>query len=102
MQAFSAGATVEACVRCLQRINPEFESPSTLPEAMSARYRMCTNLANSVQVCDFQIIHAPCVSHEAILHTGVGVPWGNRLPDISVFKCEGMAEVAYVPDREAA
>lgn len=50
LQAFSASNTVEACVRCLKLINPEFQSPKALPEAMSSRYRMCTNLANTVQV----------------------------------------------------
>lgn len=53
LQTFSAGVTVEACVRCLQRINPDFQSPKTLPEAMSSRYRMCTNLANTVQAMGY-------------------------------------------------
>ena len=50
LQALSADMIVEACVRCLQIIDPEFQSPKTLPEAMSARYRMCSTLANAIQV----------------------------------------------------
>ena len=41
---------VEACVRCLRVINPDFQSPTLLPEAMSSRYRMCSTLANACQV----------------------------------------------------
>lgn len=63
LQAFSAGVTVEACVRCLQRINPEFQSPKTLPEAMSARYRMCTNLANTVQASFLNKPHHPRITN---------------------------------------
>lgn len=47
---FTPSQTVEASVLCLQLINPEFQSSKLLPDAMSARYRMCTNLANTVQV----------------------------------------------------
>ena len=50
LQALSADMIVEACVRCLQIIDPDFQSPKTLPEAMSARYRMCSTLANAIQV----------------------------------------------------
>ena len=50
LQALSADMIVEACVRCLQIIDPEFQSPKMLPEAMSARYRMCSTLANAIQV----------------------------------------------------
>jgi len=45
---------VEACVRCLRVINPDFESPTILPEAMSARYRMCSTLANACQSLGYQ------------------------------------------------
>lgn len=41
---------VEACVRCLRVILPDFDSPATMPEVMSARYRMCSTLANACQV----------------------------------------------------
>ena len=41
---------MEACVHCLRIIIQDFNAPSHLPEAMSARYRMCTTLANAVQV----------------------------------------------------
>lgn len=51
LQGLSANMIVEACVRCLEIIDPEFQSPKTLPEAMSARYRMCSTLANAIQVC---------------------------------------------------
>ena len=47
---FSPAMVVEACVRCLQIIDPDFSCPTTLPEVMSARYRMCTSLANACQV----------------------------------------------------
>ena len=47
---FSPDMVVEASVRCLRIIIPEFESSTHLPEAMSARYRMCTGLANTCQV----------------------------------------------------
>lgn len=50
MQAFSPSETVEAAVLCLQLINPEFQSSKLLPDAMSARYRMCNHLAKTVQV----------------------------------------------------
>ena len=50
LQQFSSDMMVEACVRCLRVINPDFESPTILPEAMSARYRMCSTLANACQV----------------------------------------------------
>ena len=50
LQGLSAEMIVEACVRCLEIIDPEFQSPKTLPEAMSARYRMCSTLANAIQV----------------------------------------------------
>ena len=51
LQGLSAEMIVEACVRCLEIIDPEFQSSKTLPEAMSARYRMCSTLANAIQVC---------------------------------------------------
>ena len=41
---------VEACVRCLRAINSDFSSPVNLPEAMSAKYRMCSSLASACQV----------------------------------------------------
>ena len=47
---FTPEMVVEASVRCLQIIIPEFQSPTHLPDAMSARYRMCTGLANACQV----------------------------------------------------
>ena len=47
---FSAAMIVEACVRCLRVILPDFDSPSAMPEVMSARYRMCSTLANACQV----------------------------------------------------
>ena len=50
LQGLSAEMIVEACVRCLEIIDPEFQSSKTLPEAMSARYRMCSTLANAIQV----------------------------------------------------
>ncbi len=50
LQGFTADQVVEACVRCLRLIHTEFKSGTQLPEAMSARYRMCTNLANTIQV----------------------------------------------------
>ena len=45
---------VEACVRCLRVILPDFESPSSMPEIMSARYRMCSTLANACQGLGYQ------------------------------------------------
>ena len=50
LQGLSADLVVEACVRCLEIIDPDFQSSKTLPEAMSARYRMCSTLANAIQV----------------------------------------------------
>lgn len=50
LQSFSADMIVEACVRCLRVINSDFQSSTALPEVMSARYRMCSNLANAIQV----------------------------------------------------
>lgn len=47
---FSPEVLVPACVQCLRIINPEFNAPSTLPEAMAARLRVCTALANALQV----------------------------------------------------
>ena len=47
---FSAAMMVEACVRCLRVILPDFNSPTAMPEVMSARYRMCSSLANACQV----------------------------------------------------
>ena len=47
---FSAAMVVEACVRCLRVILPDFDSSTTMPEVMSARYRMCSTLANACQV----------------------------------------------------
>ena len=47
---FSAAMVVEACVRCLRVILPDFESHTVMPEVMSARYRMCSSLANACQV----------------------------------------------------
>ena len=51
---FSAAMIVEACVRCLRVILPDFESPSSMPEVMSARYRMCSTLANACQGLGYQ------------------------------------------------
>ena len=47
---------VEACVRCLRAINSDFSSPVNLPEAMSAKYRMCSSLANACQVTQVTIL----------------------------------------------
>lgn len=47
---FSAAMMVEACVRCLRVILPDFNSPTAMPEVMSARYRMCSTLASACQV----------------------------------------------------
>ncbi len=47
---FTADMMVEACVRCLRATISDFQSPTRLPEAMSSRYRMCSNLANACQV----------------------------------------------------
>lgn len=54
LQHFSANMVVEACVRCLRVINPDFQSPTLLPEAMSSRYRMCSTLANACQDLGYQ------------------------------------------------
>lgn len=51
---FSPDKLVEACVHCLRIIIQDFDAPSHLPEAMSARYRMCTTLANAVQSLGYQ------------------------------------------------
>ncbi|XP_019852672.1 PREDICTED: coiled-coil domain-containing protein 22 homolog isoform X2 [Amphimedon queenslandica] len=51
---FTPEMVVEASVRCLQIIIPEFQSPTHLPDAMSARFRMCTGLANACQELGFQ------------------------------------------------
>ena len=47
---FTSDNLVEACVYCLRLIIPDFDSPTTLPEAMSAKFRICTGLANACQV----------------------------------------------------
>lgn len=51
---FSAAMVVEACVRCLRVILPDFDSPAAMPEVMSARYRMCSTLANACQGLGYQ------------------------------------------------
>ena len=48
--SFSPQLLVEACVRCLKIIVPNYEGSHVMPEAMSAKYRMCTDLANSIKV----------------------------------------------------
>ena len=47
---FTPEVLVPACVQCLKIIIPDFDAPATLPEAMAARLRVCTVLANTVQV----------------------------------------------------
>lgn len=47
---FTPAMMVEACVRCLKAINSDFSSPVVMPEAMSAKYRMCSSLASACQV----------------------------------------------------
>lgn len=98
LQAFTTAIIVDACVRCLQRINPDFRSPKVMPEAMSARYRMCTNLANTVQVINLHPIrpHLQDTPTPLFVCLGFGVPCGNWLPDLPILECEGMAEVAHV------
>ncbi|KAL5460593.1 hypothetical protein EMCRGX_G034048 [Ephydatia muelleri] len=54
LQQFTADMVVEACVRCLKIINPDFDGTTVLPEAMSARYRMCSTLANACQSLGYQ------------------------------------------------
>lgn len=51
---FSPAMMVEACVRCLRAINSDFSSPVNLPEAMSAKYRMCSSLASACQELGYQ------------------------------------------------
>ena len=48
--SFSPQLLVEACVRCLRIIVANYEGSHVMPEAMSAKYRMCTDLANSIKV----------------------------------------------------
>ena len=40
---------VEACVRWLKIIVPNYEGSHVIPEAMSAKYQMCMDLANSIK-----------------------------------------------------
>ena len=47
---FSPQLLVEACVRCLRIIVANYEGSHVMPEAMSAKYRVCTDLANSIKV----------------------------------------------------
>lgn len=48
---FTSEILVASCVQCMKIIRPEFDAPSALPEAMAARLRICTMLANTVLVC---------------------------------------------------
>ena len=67
LQGLSADMIVEACVRCLEIIDPDFQSSKTLPQAMSARYRMCSTLANAIQVCKSIICMYMCI------HSGISM-----------------------------
>ena len=50
IQQFDADLIIDAVVHCLVAIEPDLEGkyPNTLPESMSLRFRMCSEIAEAI------------------------------------------------------
>ena len=56
VQQFDADLIIDAVVHCLIAIDPDLEGryPNTLPESMSLRFRMCSEIAEAIQNLGFK------------------------------------------------
>jgi len=55
LKQFSTEVIVACAVRCIKTINGNVDLPNTLPQAMSAKFRMGTSLASNLTVMRYPL-----------------------------------------------
>lgn len=112
LKNFSTELVIEAAVRCLDVIHPGLGLPHSLPDSMSARFRVGASIAQACKVVctvrsgtgvmKYLLINVHAMYCLQYFFAEFGLHWGYRLSDIPLFKWNRCSKGICVPDWKAA